>query len=153
MRQMKIIFWFILIMLPVTAHAKEMPGPHVVGVFLGRTQGPYETADTIGLEYEFRFSNYLGAGLVLEETRDGHHGYGTRVWVASVYYHVKDWRFGLGAGRERIDSTPSHTEPLKRLSLGYDFHLGGIGLAPTFALDRVDGENIKVWGLAIVKSF
>lgn len=127
--------------------------PHAVGLFLGRTQSPYETENTYGLEYEYRFSGNLGAGLVMEETGDAHHGDGVSMWAASVYYHQGDFRLGLGMGKEKVNSSPSHSESLTRLSASYDFHVGGIGLAPTIAFDRVDGHTIKVWGLTIMKTF
>ena len=126
---------------------------HVLGLFFGRTKGPYDTENTWGLEYEYKFDNQLGAGIVVEETSDGHHGDGVQVYIASFYYHADNWRFGLGFGKEKVDSMPSHSESLKRLSISYDFHLGSFGLAPTFTFDRVAGENIKVWGLTLMKSF
>lgn len=128
--------------------------PHVIGVFLGRTQTPVETESTYGIEYEYRFNSAFGAGVVLEKSGDAHHGDGVSVSLISAYYHLAgNWRLGLGVGKEKVHSTPSHSESLTRLSVSYDFHVGPIGLAPTFAIDRVNGENIKVWGLTVVKAF
>ncbi|MEZ7972532.1 MAG: hypothetical protein QMC00_04195 [Pseudomonadales bacterium] len=40
-----------------------------------------------------------------------------------------------------------------RTSLSYDFHVGGFGIAPTLAVDFVDGETATVFGFAVVKAF
>lgn len=135
-------------------HGDILGDHHIAGIFIGRTKSPVESHSTYGVEYEYRFDSTFGAGLTLEKTSDAHHGDGVSVWVASAYYHpAGNWRLGLGVGKEKVHSSPAHSESLTRLSVSYDFHVGPIGLAPTFAIDRVDGENIKVWGLTIVKAF
>ena len=47
----------------------------------------------------------------------------------------------------------SHKESLARISINYDFHVGGIGIAPTVAVDFVGGETDTIVGLSFIKSF
>ncbi|MDH5737282.1 MAG: hypothetical protein OEZ23_03180 [Gammaproteobacteria bacterium] len=133
--------------------------PHLFGLFIGETRVPVagaadETADTVGLEYEFRASKTWGAGLSVERTDDAFGGQGSGLWAVSLFYHpTPNWRFGVGRGKEKVYSSPSHTEPLTRFSIAYDFHFGGMGIAPTYAMDRINGEKVRVIGLTLTKPF
>lgn len=51
------------------------------------------------------------------------------------------------------DHHSSHKEDVIRTSISYDFHVGGFGVAPTLALDFVDGETATVIGVAFIKAF
>ncbi len=126
---------------------------HVLGVFVGATHN--DSSDfTFGVEYEFKFTPQWGAGVVYERTNDAHYGDGASVIVANVFYHPDNhWRLGVGAGTEKIGGAYDHSETLWRLSAAYDFHLGGFGIAPTIAVDFVDGETLTVYGLTFVKTF
>jgi len=44
-------------------------------------------------------------------------------------------------------------EDLTRISMSYDFHLANFGVAPTLAVDFIDGETATVFGVAFIKSF
>ena len=63
------------------------------------------------------------------------------------------WRLGLGIGEEKLHGDHGHKQSLYRASVAYDFHVGGFGIAPTFNLDRVDGESIEVYGVTFSKAF
>jgi len=79
-----------------------------------------------------------------------------------MYLHPwKQLRFELGFGKERVGRYTdhdhhfhaSHKEDLVRVSVSYDFHVGRFGVAPTLALDSVDGEAATIAGVAFVIPF
>lgn len=136
------------------AHASSGEHHHFPAVFVGGTSVDGETDFTYGIEYEYKFSKRWGAGVVFEKTDDAHHGDGTTISLASVYLHPwKDLRLGAGLGQEKIGGDHSHTEDLYRISASYDFHVAEFGIAPTIAVDFIDGETATVFGVAFVKSF
>ena len=139
---------------------------HFAGVFVGATTVDSETDFSYGLEYEYKFSPLWGAGFVYEKTDDAHHGAGVDIALASLYLHPwKALRVGLGYGKETVGSYTeddghghlhhhkSHKEDVVRAALSYDFHVGGFGIAPSFAIDFVDGEKATVIGVALIKAF
>jgi hypothetical protein len=127
---------------------------HVPGIFVGFTDAEGETEFSYGLEYEYKFSKQWGAGIVYEKTDKAHHEDGVEVKLAAIYLHPwKNLRLGAGAGKEEIGGHHPHTEDLYRASVSYDFHLGDFGIAPTLAIDFVDGETATVFGIAIVRPF
>lgn len=127
---------------------------HFPGIFLGYTHVESETEFTYGIEYEYKFHKNWGAGLVYEKTDDAHHGDGVTVKVASLFYHpYGNLRLGIGAGEEKIGGDHPHTEDLIRLSASYEYHIGDFGLAPTLAVDFIDGEEAYVFGVAIIRPF
>ncbi|WJG09908.1 hypothetical protein [Aliiglaciecola sp. LCG003] len=127
---------------------------HFPGVFIGMTNAENETELTYGFEYEYKFNTNWGAGAVYEKTKDAHHGDGITVSLASLYYHpTQNVRLGMGVGREKLGGDHPHSEDLYRLSASYDFHLGDFGVAPTVAVDFIDGEEAYVLGVAFIKPF
>ena len=128
---------------------------HIVGVFLGATNDAHsETDGTAGIEYEYKFTEHFGIGAVYEHSPDAHNDDGVSVYLASAYWHpYAGWRIGLGIGEEKLHGSHGHEESLYRASIAYDFHIGGFGIAPTFNLDRVDGESIEVYGVTLSKAF
>jgi len=146
------------VMCAAPAMAASKSNHHVVGVFLGASNIQDETDFSYGVEYEYKFNDTWGIGPVFERTADADHGRGVNVSLLSLYAHVTpSVRLGLGFGEERIgadDSHHSHKEDLIRVSAAYDFHFdGGFGIAPTIAVDFVDGEQAEVFGIAFTKSF
>jgi hypothetical protein len=127
---------------------------HFPGVFVGYTNAADETLFTYGFEYEYKFTQTWGLGAVYEKIDDAHHADGVTVTVAELFYHpIKNLRFGLGIGKEKIGGDHPHSEDLYRLSASYDYHIGDFGLAPTLAIDFIDGENAYVLGVALVRPF
>lgn len=127
---------------------------HIPGIFVGVTNAEDETELTYGFEYEFKFNHHWGLGAVYEKTTEAHHDDGVTVKLASLYYHPHaNVRLGLGFGKEKIGGGHPHSENLSRVSASYDFHLGDFGVAPTIAVDFVDGDQAYVFGLAFVRPF
>ena len=127
---------------------------HIPGLFLGATHIESETEFTFGFEYEYKLDRNWGVGAVYERTNGAHHNDGVAVALAAIYYHpTKNIRLGAGIGQEKIGGAHPHKEDLYRVSAAYDFHLQGFGIAPTIAVDFVDGEEATVFGIAITKPF
>lgn len=126
--------------------------PHAIGAFAGFTDPDDHPAEaTWGVEYEYRPGDRFGFGVIAERTSEAHDGDGVDVAVAAVHYHVANFRLTAGAGREWIDGHGSHA--LQRLGIAYDIELGPIALAPTVNVDFVDGEEVPVYGLVLLKHF
>lgn len=138
-----------------TFDAKAKDGyQHFPGVFLGATHADSETDFTYTLEYEYKFSQHFGVGLVYEKINDAHHGDGITIKLASIYYHFgHDFRLGLGYGEEKIGGYHPHTENVTRVNLSYEYHFEHFSLAPSLSIDFIDGENATVFGLAFIKPF
>ncbi len=127
---------------------------HYPGVFIGYTHAQSETHFTYGFEYEYRFEPSWGLGLLYEKTPDAHHGDGTTLILGEFYYHPDDnLRFGIGAGKERIGGHHPHSENVIQLNASYDIHFGDFGIAPTVAVDFIDGEKAYVFGVSVMRPF
>jgi len=127
---------------------------HMVGVFLGAEDDAQESEWTYGFEYEYRFTPELGGGVLYEKVEDAHEGDGVSVVLALLSMHPHaGWRFVLGAGREEIHGSHGHTENLFRFGVGYDFHLGGFGIEPTFNIDRSERNSKYIYGVLINRKF
>lgn len=136
------------------ARASPEEHHHFPAVFVGGTSFDSEIEFTYGFEYEYKFTSRWGAGVVIEKTNDAHHGDGTTITLASLFLHPwEDLRVGAGFGKERVGGHHSHKENLTRISASYDFHVTDFGIAPTIAVDFIDGETATVFGVAFVKSF
>jgi hypothetical protein len=138
-------------------HGEHHSHRHFPGVFVGATSVDSETDFTVGVEYEYKFSEHWGAGAVWETTNEAHDGLGTTVYLASLFWHPSAmWRFGAGLGQEEVggDATHhSHSETLVRVSAGYEFLVGGFGIQPAMAVDFIDEDTAFVFGIAFTKPF
>lgn len=127
---------------------------HFPGVFVGVTKAGAETSFTYGVEYEYKFTSEWGAGAVYERANDAHHGDGVSLYIAQLFYHPSKYvRLGAGAGREKIGGYKPKTKTVYRLSASYEFLVGDIGIAPTLAVDFIDGKEAYVAGVAILMPF
>lgn len=127
---------------------------HFPEIFAGATRSDGETNFTYAFEYEYKFNNSLGAGVIYERVGDAHHGDGITLHIAALYYHpISPVRLGFGLGRERVGGSHAHSEDLIRLSASYDYHFAGFSIAPTVAVDTVNGENATVFGIGFIKPF
>jgi len=140
---------------------------HFIGVFAGMLDSDADNELILGLEYEFKVNSEWGVGLVYENSADAHHEAGITSIIGVGYYHpaaLKGWRFGLGFGQETGGSyTDTHhvppidhpevTENLIRVGVSYDFHVGGMGIEPSLNIDTIDGNQVFVYGVALVWSF
>ncbi len=157
-----LLMTFFLLLTSKFSYASSGEKHHFPGIFIGATTTDSETEFSYGLEYEYKFSKLWGAGFVFETTDDAHHGAGVDVTLAAIYLHPwKELRIGAGFGQEKVGSYTDHDhhyhkgyeEDVIRASLSYDFHVGGFGVAPTIAVDFIDGETATIIGIAFIKAF
>jgi hypothetical protein len=148
------ILLFVLLLTNTNSVVASDEAHHFPGIFLGYTNASDETHFTYGLEYEYKFNQTWAVGVVYEKIDDAHHGDGVTVTVAEIFYHpLKNVRLGAGVGKEKIGGAHPHSEDLYRLTASYEYHIGDFGLAPTLAVDFIDGEKAYVFGVALIRPF
>jgi hypothetical protein len=136
------------------AEAEEEFYRHRVSVFLGGASRPEEHEHTEhgfagGLEYEFRFSRWVGVGALAEEATGDLRDV---VFAGLVYVHPwKGLLFTAGPGAE----VSSHgSKFLFRLGTGYEFEIARrFSITPNFNADLVDGEPTYVYGVTFGVGF
>lgn len=127
---------------------------NIVGVYGGFTSVNGHTNGTFGIEYEHRFNDLIGAGVVFETTPNAHGGDGTSLYMGQLHLHPwQELRLSAGFGKEDIHHEGAHSEDVWRVGAAYDFHVGGFGVAPSLNLDRVGGHTAKVFGISLTKAF
>ncbi|PHS18221.1 MAG: hypothetical protein COA86_08755 [Kangiella sp.] len=126
---------------------------HYIGIFAGVLDAD-ESETLLGIEYEFKINSHWGVGFVYEKASDAHHGDGITSKIIAGYYHpMAGWRLGAGFGRETVGGAHGHIESLTHYGVSYEFHVGGIGIEPSFNVDTIDGETVNVYGVALVWAF
>jgi len=113
--------------------------------FLGASFGDGDGGFTIGVNYERRLSELIGAGFFYENTMGGDDRWTIGV---PVFFHPHEgWRFVVAPGMQRKDGD---TDFLLRGGVGYEFELDNSWiLVPQFNLDFTDGDTICVAGASI----
>jgi len=119
-----------------------------VGLFLGTTHEEGEDEFTIGLDYEYRFSQYFGIGLIGEYVgEDAREGVGMGLLFIHPY---KGFRFLAGAG---VKPKAEETKFIWRLGIGYRFPIGNWTIAPEFNVDFTEGRVVEVYGVSFGYGF
>lgn len=150
---MTLLLLFLCSVIGAQLHAKE-GYHHFPEIFIGATYANSETEFTYAFEYEYKFDNKLGAGLIYEKIAEAHHGDGITIQIAAMYYHPTDAiRIGIGLGQEKIGGHHPHTEKLMRVSASYEYHFTHFSVAPTISVDFIDDENALVFGVGFIKPF
>lgn len=132
------------------ASGTEKHGPHHISVFLGNTElvdSPH-AGFTLGVDYEYRVSEFLGLGFVGERAF-GEVDATTLLLVADMHL----WR-GLvaqvGPGIEVVDG---ETHFAARFGMLYEVELdGGFTVSPQLHYD-ISHEDGIVFGLALGRAF
>ncbi|NQY63868.1 MAG: hypothetical protein HRT38_09035 [Alteromonadaceae bacterium] len=138
---------------PVFASEKILNKQYQINTFIGVLDHS-ENKTFIAIEYEFKFDQNWGAGVVYEDANNTLYGDSVGSAVGSVYFHPgAGWRFGVGAGSEKHHGSQYRTETLYRIGVAYEFNVGGVGIAPSFNVDRIDGETGNIYGVSVVYSF
>jgi hypothetical protein len=140
---------------------------HHAGFFLGASTFKSDTGFTIGGDYEYRLTKYVGIGGQVE------HAFGDlkeTVVVFPVFFHPgAGLRFGVGPGFEKYagelpsptaDDDPgeeSHDKDFHfvwRMQILYDFPVTErISLTPSFAIDFQSGRQVYVYGVTLGYGF
>ncbi|WP_439105778.1 hypothetical protein [Congregibacter sp.] len=122
---------------------------HTLGVFLGDTTETRRSQGlTLGLEYEYRMSERLGFGAILEHVGGD---FDTNVAVVPVALHRGPWKLYAGPGIE--DSEEEGSSFLFRVGLEYGFHVGKYEVSPQIDLDFVEDEQLFIFGVVIARPF
>jgi hypothetical protein len=135
-------------------HEKETESHHRhhAAIFLGgavRDEGHTESGFTGGVEYEYRFAPFVGAG-ILAEAATGDLREVLMVAPLALY----PWR-GL-----RLVAAPGaelpgegETEFVMRLGVGYRFPIGRFMIIPEFNADLIEGTPTYVIGVGLGMGF
>lgn len=124
--------------------------PHHFSVLLANTDmDEHGNGFTLGLDYEYRVSDTLGLGAVVEYAASDLEAW-TALAVADIHI-TPQMIMQVGPGFER---TPHHRLFVARIGALYEFEFDGWTLSPQLHFDYHDGgDNAVVYGLAFGKSF
>jgi hypothetical protein len=124
-RSLAFLFASLLLLVPLESLAEESEHAehteahyhrHHIGLFLGNTHEEGEDEFTVGLDYEYRFTQYFGIGVLLEYVgEDEREGIG----LVPLFIHpYKGFRFMVGPG---VKPKAEETKFVWRLGIGYRF--------------------------------
>ena len=141
---MKHAVWFALVFLLMAVSGTAFAGEQSLALFIGITDDRGDDAFSLGLDYEYKFSEVFGIGGLLD-----HAGGDVRTWVVGVpiFAHpVGGLVVLLAPGIEHQDD--GDKEALIRLGAGWDFEVGErFVITPVFNIDFVDGDKVYVYGV------
>lgn len=137
----------ILFILTFSAHASEHEhGPNHISLFIGHTDfSEHGNGETVGIDYEYRVSQLLGLGSVVE-CAFGSLDALTVLAVADIHL-TNEFIIQVGPGYEY---TSEHEFFVSRLGALYEFRYNGYTFSPQFHVDYHEGVgSSKVVGLAV----
>ena len=119
-----------------------------VGLMLGNTHEEGEDDFTVGLDYEYRFTEYVGIGVLLEFVGKD---YREAVAMVPLFIHpYKGFRFLAAAG---VKPKKDAEKFIWRLGIGYRFPVGNWTIAPEFNVDFTEGRVVEVYGISLGYGF
>ena len=122
---------------------------NLIGVFTGVTSKNRRNASfTLGLEYNRRFTEHFGMGLLAERVFADEQ---FNVYAVGFAYYFSPWKVYVAPGVEH--SKEHGDEFLLRFGVEYAFEIGGFEIAPQIDVDFVDGDEVFVIGLTFGKGF
>ena len=135
-------------------HGAEAAGGHVGGhdwraepqhfsVLIASTVEDEETAPSLGLDYEYRVSEFLGVGGVLEYAFEDIDAV-TLLAVADLHI-TPQFIVQTGPGIEWLDD---EEEFVFRIGVLYEWESGGYTVSPQLHYDATSGEDAVVMGVA-----
>ena len=141
---------------PACASSEPEPGmidwreePHHLSVLLASTMEPDESGGTVGVDYEYRTSQFLGLGAVVEHAFEQIDA--TTVLAVADLHLTHHVILQTGPGIEFVDG---ENEFVYRLGALYEFELGdGYTLSPQLHHDWTTGEDAYVAGVALGVGF
>ena len=128
----------------------EIHGPsHLSILFAGTSiNSSTNSGITVGIDYEYRISRFLGLGAVVERAAGSIDA--TTVFAVADLHFDKGWVVQIGLGSEYIEETAFFAA---RIGLLYEFEFNhGYTLAPQVHFDA-SAENSIVYGLSFGRSF
>lgn len=140
-------------------HGHETPawqeyGSHHLSIILGGTHISGEgTAETVGLDYEYRISDYLGLGAVIEHAA-GDVNANTTLAVVDLHPFHNPFIVQLGVGVEARNGEEEGDVFVARAGMLYEFERGRYTLSPQLHWDFHDRHhNAIVAGIAFGVAF
>jgi len=118
--------------------------PHHFSMLFSGTIEEEESAPSIGLDYEYRASRFLGLGAVVEEAFEDIDAT-TVIGVADLHL-TNQFIVQTGPGVEFVDD---EEEFVYRLGVLYEFERDGYTLSPQIHHDWTSGEDAFVVGIAL----
>lgn len=133
--------------------------PNHVAIFGGVTTPESESSQlTLGADYERRFCEMMGAGVIADFALGENHDKRHQIYAAAFYLHpMGDLKFILATGGERLEPVGGKSAKWKvlgRVGASYDFHVAGMSVSPTASLDMTPGGHIAaVYGVSVGYGF
>lgn len=121
---------------------REMP--HHLSVLVAGTFEEEESAPSVGLDYEYRTTEFLGLGAVVEYAFDDIDA-STLLGVADLHFSDQ-FIMQTGPGVEFIDG---EEEFVYRVGLLYEFERRGTTWSPQLHYDATSGKDAVVAGIAV----
>ena len=123
---------------------------HHVAVFFGNTHDYHsEDAFTVGLDYEYRLTDLIGAGALIDYA--GGDIESTVVGGGLFFHPWRDLRLLGAIGNEHHSGDD---EFLVRLGVMYDFFINDWSISPTVDVDLLgSGHQNWVYGIALGRGF
>ncbi len=104
---------------------------------------------SFGIDYEYRFTKHFGVGGLVDYA-----GGDIDATVIAVVFFIHPFASANILIAPGLEIHDGHEEEMLRAGVGWDFHLGDkLTLTPTFAIDFVNSEEIKVYGINIGMGF
>jgi len=122
--------------------------PHHLSFLVARTIEDDETAPTLGLDYEFRKSEFLGLGAIIERAFDE---IDTTTMLGVADLHITN-QFIVQTG-PGIEFYEGNGKFVYRTGMLYEFELDGYTVSPQVHFDWAAGENAVVLALAFGMGF
>ena len=124
-------------------HEQKHEGLNEIAISLGLVHEGRDNDAAAGLEYERRFSESFGAGLLIERSWGDH---SATIYALPLIRHIDRWKLFAAPG---VEDSHGHSENLVRLGAGYEFPAGTGKVTPVLAVDFVGGETIYVLSVSL----
>jgi hypothetical protein len=122
--------------------------PHHASILLSGTIEEHESAPSIGLDYEYRVSRFLGLGAIVDRAF-GEIDSTTVLAVADLHI-TNQFIVQTGPGAEFLGS---EEKPVYRIGVLYEFERSGFTVSPQVHYDWTSGEDALIVGLAFGVGF
>ncbi len=117
--------------------------PHHLSLLVASTVEENESAPSVGLDYEYRTSQFLGLGTVVERAFEEIDA--TTILAVADLHLTNQFIVQTGPGVEFVDG---EEEFAFRIGVLYEFERGGYTISPQLHYDWTSGENAVVLGVA-----
>lgn len=133
-------------------HGEQHLHRHHIAAFFGGTHAEHETAWTIGADYEYRLSKWVGVGALIDYAGGPLE---ERIVAGMVVVHpITSLAVGVAAGQDhRVEHGHGENSFVVRVGATYYFEVGRFGIGPSYFLDTTNGETLHVFGITIATGF